>query len=101
MINKKENIFKILTSSYSSEKSSILSEKNNTFTFKVLKNSKKSEIKSSIEKFFNVKVKKVRTVMLKGKSKKHKNIIGKRKNWKKAYVVLKKNQKINLIKNIE
>ncbi|MDQ1237390.1 MAG: 50S ribosomal protein L23 [Wigglesworthia glossinidia] len=98
---KQERILKILSASYSSEKSSILSEKYNTITFKVLKNAKKSEIKNSIKKIFNIQPKSVKTLTMKGKKKKYKNFSGKRKSWKKAYIVFEKNQNIKIMQNIE
>lgn len=100
-MNYQERIFKILKSSYSSEKSSILSEKYNTVTFKVLQNAKKSEIRDSIKKIFNIQPKSIKTLTIKGKQKKYKNFSGKRKNWKKAYIIFEKNQNIKTMKNIE
>ncbi|WP_343189040.1 50S ribosomal protein L23 [Buchnera aphidicola (Chaitoregma tattakana)] len=94
-----ERIFKIFRGIHVSEKSSAVSKKNNIFVIKVLKNSTKKEIKTTLEKFFKVNVLKVNTLIVKGKKKNNrKSSISKinfRKDWKKAYVTLKKGDIIN------
>ena len=69
------------------EKSSLLSEYNK-MVFSVPINATKLEVKSSIEKIFSVKVKSVNTILLKGKFKRFKGVLGKRSNTKKAIVTL-------------
>ncbi|AXN02183.1 50S ribosomal protein L23 [Candidatus Purcelliella pentastirinorum] len=88
---------KIIISQHISEKSSFMLEKNNIFIFKVLKNANKLEIKYALEKIFDIKVKSVYTLILKGKKKRHGKYIGKRNGYKKAYVTLKKGQKLDFI----
>ena len=56
----------------------------------------KFDIKSSIEKIFSVKVKSVNTILLKGKSKRFKGILGKRSDTKKAIVTLAPGNSIDL-----
>ncbi|WP_343188169.1 50S ribosomal protein L23 [Buchnera aphidicola (Ceratoglyphina bambusae)] len=94
-----EKIFKIFRGLHVSEKSSMTSQKNNTFVIKVLKNSTKNEIKISVEKFFKVIVLNVNTLIVKGKRKNNKkgnvNKYSFKKNWKKAYVTLKKGHSLN------
>ncbi|MCV2525452.1 MAG: 50S ribosomal protein L23, partial [Candidatus Lightella neohaematopini] len=84
------------------EKSSITTEKNNTIVFVVSIDTNKKEIKSAISKLFNVKVLKVRTLIIKGKSKKLKNnSVSYRSNWKKSYITLSDaNKNISVINNI-
>ena len=77
------------------EKSSQLSEYNK-MVFSVPINATKLEVKSSIEKIFSVKVKSVNTILLKGKIKRFKGVLGKRSNTKKAIVTLAPGNTIDL-----
>ena len=77
------------------EKSSLLSEYNK-MVFSVPNNATKLEVKSSIEKIFSVKVKSVNTILLKGKIKRFKGVLGKRSNTKKAIVTLAPGNTIDL-----
>jgi len=77
------------------EKSSQLSEYNK-MVFSVPINATKLEVKSSIEKIFSVKVKSVNTILLKGKVKRFKGVVGKRSNTKKAIVTLAPGNTIDL-----
>ncbi|QCI18473.1 MAG: 50S ribosomal protein L23 [Buchnera aphidicola (Aphis urticata)] len=96
-----ERLFKILLSPHISEKSSILMEKFNTVVLKVLKNSTKYEIKSAVQKLFNIQVDSVKTVYVQGKKKRQSNRVVFRKDWKKAYIKVKKGQNLDFISNIE
>jgi len=61
-------------------------------TFRVDRKATKTDIKGAIEEIFNVKVSTVRTVQYEGKMKKRGRQEGRRPNWKKAYVTLKKGE---------
>lgn len=63
-------------------------EKEKVVAFEVAIDSNKVEIKQAIEKAFDVKVKSVNTSLVAGKTKRLGRNIGKRSNWKKAYVTL-------------
>ena len=77
------------------EKSTSLSEFNKV-VFKVNKRANKKSIKKSIEKIFKVKVIKINTVNLKGKTKMVRNKMAYKSGYKKAIVTLKKGQSIDL-----
>ena len=77
------------------EKSSILREKFNQVVFEVDLKANKREIKEAVEKLFNVKVKKVRTMIVRGKRRRLGFYEGKRPNWKKAIVTLAPGSKID------
>jgi large subunit ribosomal protein L23 len=94
MINE-ERLLKVVLAPHVSEKATLAAESNNTVVFKVLKDANKEEIKAAVEKLFEVEVNSVRTVNVKGKTKRHGQSFGKRKDWKKAYVVLKEGQEID------
>lgn len=94
-MNKIKNLYNIIEGQHSTEKSAFILEKFNKFIFKVNKKSNKYDIKNIIEKLFNVSVISVKTTNIKGKKIKFKNSFGKKKNWKKATVTLKKGDNIN------
>ena len=77
------------------EKATSLSEYNK-IVFKVNKGANKNSIKKSIEKIFKVKVVKINTINLKGKTKMVKNKKAYKPSYKKAIVTLKKGQSIDL-----
>ena len=77
------------------EKATSLSEYNE-IVFKVHKGANKNSIKKSIEKIFKVKVVKINTINLKGKTKMVKNKKAYKPSYKKAIVTLKKGQSIDL-----
>ena len=86
--------FEIVRSPLVSEKSTFVSQFNH-YVFKVSISSTKSEIKSAVEKLFNVKVLSVNTLVQKGKIKRFRGKIGRRIDIKKAYVKLDKNNTID------
>jgi len=96
---KEERIFSIICSKHVSEKSTISAEQRNTIVLKVLKSSKKYEIKQAVEKIFSVKVDEVRTLIEKGKKKGKGNRLGFSKSWKKAFIKIK-NLKNTELKNL-
>jgi len=64
------------------------------YLFRVHGNSTKIDIKNAVEKLFKVKVSDVNTVSVKGKTKMLGYKLGKTSSYKKAYVTVKKGQKI-------
>ncbi|NOX35850.1 MAG: 50S ribosomal protein L23 [Deltaproteobacteria bacterium] len=82
------------------EKTTLQKEMNNQVTFKVVKSANRVEIKDAVEKNFNAKVKRVRTVQVKGKVKQRGRIIGKRNDWKKAIVTLMPGQRIDFFEGV-
>lgn len=91
-----ERIFKVLRAPHISEKAAIVGDAANQHVFRVATDAKKDEIKQAVEQLFNVKVSKVRTVNVKGKSKRQGIRLGKRSDWKKAYVSLEQGHEIDL-----
>ena len=91
----KERLMKILLSPIVSEKSAMAADKTNQFLFKVSTDATKPEIAEAVEMLFDVKVEQVRTVNVKGKQKRFGAMLGKRNNWKKAYVRLQDGQDID------
>ena len=79
-----------------SEKSSVAADQANQFVFKVQKNATKLQIKNAVEVMFGVEVESVRVLNVKGKIKRFGRTLGKRSDWKKAYVKLQSGQNIEL-----
>lgn len=90
-----ERMMMVLREPHTSEKATVIADKFKQFTFKVLKNATKNEIKMAVEHIFNVKVKNVSVINVKGKSKRFKQTSGKRSDWKKAFVSLHADQDID------
>ena len=84
----KERLMKILLSPVVSEKSAMAADTSNQFGFKVVPDATKPEIAQAVELLFEVKVRDVRTVNVRGKQKRFGAVMGRRNNWKKAYVRL-------------
>jgi len=63
----------------------------------VLRDARKPEIKAAVERLFNVKVEAIRTLNVKGKSKRFGAFSGARSDWKKAYVKLAEGQEIDFL----
>lgn len=79
-----------------SEKSANLADESNQYVFKVIKQSTKRQIKIAIELMWKVEVDQVRVLNVKGKSRRFGRTMGKRADWKKAYVKLKPGHEIEL-----
>jgi large subunit ribosomal protein L23 len=75
------------------EKSTILREAGNVIAFEVDPKANKIQVKSAVEELFKVKVAEVRLFNVRGKMKRLGRNIGKRRDWRKAYVTLKKGEK--------
>ena len=82
------------------EKITKFQESENKYGFEVHPKMNKIEVLKEIEDRFNVKVECVRIMNIKGKKKKMGRFEGKRKNWKKAIVTLKKDFKIELYEGV-
>ena len=75
------------------EKSTILREEGNVLAFEVDPNANKIQVKSAVEERFKVKVEEVRLFNVRGKRKRMGRFVGKRRDWRKAYVRLKEGEK--------
>ncbi|MDO6425670.1 MULTISPECIES: 50S ribosomal protein L23 [Thalassotalea] len=92
-----ERLLKVLLAPNISEKATLTAEANNTIVFKVATDAKKAEIKAAVEKLFDVKVDGVRTLNVKGKAKRTGARMGRRSDWKKAYVTLAEGSDIDFV----
>lgn len=90
-----EKLLKLLVSPIMTEKAYRFNGEGQQVVFKVAKDANKPEIKRAVEVTFGVKVESVHTLNVKGKSRRFGKTIGKTQDWKKAYVRLNKDSKID------
>lgn len=79
------------------EKATLKGEVSNAYAFDVLPRATKKEIKKSIEKMYNVIPVKINTARIPDKQVSYKGKIGVKSGGKKAYVYLKKGDKIEFV----
>ncbi|CAN1209933.1 50S ribosomal protein L23 [Tumidithrix helvetica PCC 7403] len=72
----------------------------NKYTFEVVKNATKPEVKAAIESLFSVKVTKVNTHLLPASTRRVGKFAGKRSQYKRAIVTLAANDKIDLFPEV-
>ncbi len=89
-------LMQVLVAPIVSEKATMVGDKSNAVTFKVLQDATTPEIKAAVELMFKVEVKGVSVVNTKGKAKRFGKSNGRRDNVRKAYVMLKPGQELNL-----
>jgi len=77
------------------EKGTHLSEKYNSYTFRVHPLATKKDIRRAVEELWDVRVVKVRTQTRKGKPRRHRMAYGYTKDWKKAIVTLHEDDRIS------
>jgi large subunit ribosomal protein L23 len=90
----------IIKTSIVSEKGTNLRTDQDKYIFRVDRTANKLEIKKAVEDLFKVKVEEVTTLNMYGKPKKLGRSEGKRPDWKKAIVKLKKGETIELFENV-
>jgi large subunit ribosomal protein L23 len=90
-----ERLMNVLVQPHVSEKAAIVTEKANQYVFRVRSDASKAEVKSAVELMFEVKVEGVNLLNKPGKSRRFKNVAGKRSGYKKAYVRLEAGQSID------
>ena len=95
----RNRMLEIIRAPVITEKSTRGSEYNQV-TFRVPLDATKREIKASVEGLFNVTVKTVNTLRVKGKEKRVRGIVGRRSDVKKAMVTLDEGQSIDVTTGI-
>ena len=78
-----------------SDKGTLLTERANQVLFKVRPDANKIEVKRAVEAMFKVRVEQVRIARYLGKVRRVGRSMGRRSDWKKAYVTLKEGDKID------
>ncbi|MDP1541452.1 MAG: 50S ribosomal protein L23 [Moraxellaceae bacterium] len=90
-----ERLLQVLVAPHVSEKATMIAEKHNQVVFKVRRDANKLEIKKAVEDLFKVEVEQVNTTLVKGKNKRFGRSLGRRQDYKKAYVSLKPGNEID------
>ena len=88
-------LYEIIRKPLITEKANLLKEETQVVSFEVVRTANKIEIKQAIEKAFDVKVRAVKTIRVRGKVKRVGTNIGQRNSWKKAYVTLEEGHNID------
>jgi large subunit ribosomal protein L23 len=91
------NLFEVIRAPHVSEKGTRVADKHQQIVFEVRPDATKPLIKAAVEKMFNVQVERVTVLNVRGKRKATGRSIGKRSDWKKAYVRLKPGQDIDFM----
>jgi large subunit ribosomal protein L23 len=100
-IAKQERLMQVLLAPQVSEKGTTVADKYNQVVFRVKTDASKTEIKQAVETLFKVKVTQVRTLNVRGKNKRFGQMMGRRSDWKKAYITLAAGQEINFAAGAE
>ena len=95
MTREQVRLMQVLLAPVISEKSTFVADKANQYVFRVAPDATKPQIKAAVELMFKTQVKSVSVVNVRGKEKRFGRFMGRRNNWKKAYVALQPGQEIN------
>jgi len=88
------NVHEVIRRPVVTEKGVDKKDKERTLCFEVTLEANKTQVKAAVEKLFKVKVDEVRTANFDGKMRRRGRFAGYRPDWKKAYVKLKKGEKV-------
>ena len=89
-----KSAYEILRRPVITEKGLTIKENENTLVFQVAMGANKIDIKRAVELLFGSKVQSVRTSLAHGKMKRQGKYVGRRSDWKKAYVKLRDGEKL-------
>ena len=92
-----QRLMQVLLAPQISEKATFIADKNEQVVFRVVPIATKVEVKAAVEMLFKVSVASVQIANVKGKSKRSGRSVGRRSDWKKAFVCLKPGQEINFV----
>lgn len=93
----KNRLYQVLLSPRVTEKTTRMGEVSNQYVFRVIKDANKSEVKGAVELLFDVNVESVRIINVKGKKKSFRQRMGRRSDWKKAYIRVQEGQIIDIL----
>lgn len=92
-----QRLYSIILAPHVSEKTALASEMEGRHTFRVVNDASKLEVRKAVEKLFEVNVKSVQILNVRGKTKRFGQTEGKRSDWKKAIVRLAEGQDIDFM----
>ena len=82
------------------EKSTVLREESNQYSFRVIPSASKRQIAAAVEELFDVHVTDVRTLRMQGKKKRLGRNIGRKPSWKKAIVTLASGDTVDFFEGV-
>lgn len=91
-----ERITQVLRAPRVSEKATLLADAHRQHVFQVAPGATRDEIREAVETLFDVKVARVNVMNVRGKRKGFGKRRGRRRDWKKAYVMLREGHDIQL-----
>jgi large subunit ribosomal protein L23 len=91
----REQLLSVLIAPHVTEKTSLVMQNHNQYTFRVRRDATKPDIKKAVELLFEVKVAAVQVVNEPGKTRRFGKTLGRTQDWKKAYVSLAQGQSID------
>lgn len=94
------NLHEVIRRPLITEKSSLQKELFDRYSFEVALDANKNQIREAVEKLFKVHVTDIKTLRVRGKHRRVGRNTGKRPNWKKAIVTLKKGEKIEFVEGV-
>lgn len=94
-LNREARLLQVILAPQVTEKATMVADKHEQVVFRVVKDATKDEVKAAVEMIFKVQVDSVNMIVVKGKVKRFGRSIGRRSDWKKAYVCLKPGQQID------
>ena len=94
------DVFQVIRAPLITEKGTFVAETGNQVVFKVDRRANKVEIRQAVEAMFKVKVVDVRTMNILGKTRRVGRAMGKRSDWKKAYVTLAEGHRIDFFEAV-
>jgi large subunit ribosomal protein L23 len=97
VVANRERLMTVLLGPHLSEKSTRVGESNNQVVFRVRRDSTKQDVRKAVELMFEVKVENVQVVNCRGKVKRFGQTLGRRQDWKKAYVTLAEGHDIDFL----
>jgi large subunit ribosomal protein L23 len=92
-----ERLMQVILAPQISEKATMVADKYQQVVLRVVGSATKPEVKAAVELLFKVEVAGVQMANVKGKQKRFGKMMGRRKDWKKAYVSLKPGQELNFM----
>jgi large subunit ribosomal protein L23 len=97
---KNRNLYTVITGPLITEKVTLVNETGNQVVFRVRSDADKHTIKEAVETLFKVQVLKVRTIQYLGKEKRVGRILGRKPGWKKAYITLAADNRIDFFEGV-
>jgi len=95
-----KSVYDVVAAPLITEKGTMVNEAGNQLVFRVHRTANKEEIRRAIEALFKVKVERVRTLNYLGKSRRVGRRVGRRPDWKKAYVTLAEGHRIDFFETV-